>query len=229
MTGVQTCALPIYTMMSTITSILRDDPKPISRVGTKRAGADLWMVATAGGEPKMLYDHSGEEITPCFDPTSQWIYFTSSQTGTLQLFRGRVSGGPATQVTQGGAFTCQFSPDSRYIYYLKTRNGGEIWRLELATNREEPVVPEMKSRNWKVLRDGIYMMDSQNNSQIGTAARVAKARFYRFATQKIEDLGFRTPKAIAYTGIDLSPDGKWVYYSQVDSSTSELYLVENLP
>jgi Tol biopolymer transport system component/tRNA A-37 threonylcarbamoyl transferase component Bud32 len=196
---------------------------------TKRAGADLWMVATAGGEPRMLYDHPGEDMTPCFDPTSQWIYFTSSQTGTLELFRGPVTGGPATRVTRGGAFTCQFSPDARYIYYLRTRNGGEIWRLEVATNREEPVVPEMKSRNWKVLRDGIYMLDSQSNSQIGTATRVADAKFYRFATKKIEDLRFRTPKAIAYTGIDLSPDEKWVYYSQVDSSTSELYLVENLP
>ena len=87
----------------------------------------------------------------------------------------------------------------------------------------------MKSRNWKVLRDGIYMLDSQSNSQVGTAARVADARFYRFATKKIEDLGFRTPKVIAYVGLDLSPDGKWVYYSQVDASTSELYLVENLP
>jgi eukaryotic-like serine/threonine-protein kinase len=196
---------------------------------TKRAGADIWLVEAAGGEPKMLYDHSGDEVTPCFDPTSQWIYFTSSQTGTLQLFRGLVTGGPPTQVTQGGAFTCQFSPDGHYIYYLKTRQGGEIWRLDLATTREELVVPEMKSRNWKVLRDGIYMMDSQSNSQVGTAARVADARFYRFATRKIEDLGFRTAKTIAYTGIDLSPDGKWVYYSQVDSATSELYLVENLP
>jgi len=33
------------------------------------------------------------------------------------------------------------------------------------------------------------MLDSQTNSQIGTAARVADARFYRFATKKGEDLG----------------------------------------
>jgi eukaryotic-like serine/threonine-protein kinase len=196
---------------------------------TKKAAADLWMVAAAGGEPKVLDDHPGEDMTPCFDPTSQSLYFTSNRTGTLQLFRAPVTGGPPTQVTQGGAFTCQFSADARYIYYLKTRNGGEIWRFDVAANREEPVVPEMKSRNWKVLRDGIYLLDSQSNSQIGTASRVADARFYRFATKKVEDLGFRTPRAIAYLGIDLSPDGKWVYYSQVDSSTSELSLVENLP
>ena len=67
------------------------------------------------------------------------------------------------------------------------------------------------------------------SSQIGTAARVANARFYRFATKKLEDLGFRTTKAASYLGIDLSADRKWLYYTQVDSSTSELYLVENLP
>ena len=196
---------------------------------TRNAASDVWIAPSSGGEPKLLVGDAGENMTPCFDPNSQWLFFSSSRTGSLQLFRVPVGGGQVTQVTEGGGFTCQFSEDGRYIYYLKTRNGGEIWRLELATNHEEPVVPEMKSRNWKVLRDGIYMLDSQSNSQIGTAARIANARFYRFATRKIEDLSFRTPKAIAYLGIDLSPDRKWVYFSQVESLTSELYLVENLP
>jgi hypothetical protein len=193
------------------------------------AAADVWIVPASGGEPHVLVNDPGEDIAPCFDPTSQWVYFTSNRTGSLQLFQVPVGGGIATQVTQGGGFTCQFSEDGRYIYYLKTRNGGEIWRMEVATKREEPVVPEMKSRNWKVLPEGIYLLDSQTNSQLGTSARVANARFYRFASHKIEDLGFRSPKAISFIGIDLSPDAKWVYYSQVDSSTSELDLVENLP
>ena len=55
------------------------------------------------------------------------------------------------------------------------------------------------------------------------------ARFYRFSTKRIEDLGFRTPKPVASIGIELSPDHEWLYYSQLDSSTSDLYLVENLP
>jgi Tol biopolymer transport system component/predicted Ser/Thr protein kinase len=195
---------------------------------TNKAAADVWIMPS-DGEPRILGNHTGEDMTPCFDPTGQWIYFSSNRTGSLQLFKAPITGGGATQVTKGGAFTCQFSEDGRYVYYLKTRNGGEIWRLEVATNREEPVVQEMKSRNWKVLRKGIYMLDSKSNSQLGTAARVADARFYRFATQKIEDLGFRTPKAITYLGIDVSQDEKWVYFSQVDSVNSQLYLAENLP
>jgi len=196
---------------------------------TKNAAADVWIASATGGEPKILASELGENLTPCFDPGSRWVYFSSSRTGSLQLFRVPVTGGSPEQITQGGGFSCQFSPDGRYIYYLKTRNGGEIWRLELATNHEEPVVPEMKSRNWKVLRDGIYLLDSHSNSQIGTISRIGDARFYRFANRKIEELGFHTPKAISYLGIDVSADGKWLYYSQVDSSSSELYLVENLP
>ena len=195
---------------------------------TRNAAGDIWAMPV-DGEPKLLVDHPEDDVTPCFEPGGQWIDFTSSRTGSLQLFRVAVSGGPQTQITQGGGFTCQFSEDGRYLYYLKTRNGGEIWRRDLAANLEEPVVPEMKSRNWKVLRAGIYLLDSQANSQLGTAPRVAVARFYHFATRKTEDLGFRTPKAIAYTGIDISPDEKWLYYSQVDASANELLVTENLP
>jgi Tol biopolymer transport system component len=195
---------------------------------TRSAAGDIWIMPV-DGQPRVLVDRPVENITPCFDPTSQWVYFTSTRTGSLQIFRVPIAGGPVTQVTKGGGFRCHFSEDGRYIYYLKSRAGGEIWRLELATNVEEPVVPEMKSSNWQVLRDGIYMIDSGANSQFGTAARMGDARFYRFATKSIEDLGFRTPKPAALIGIDLSPDRKWVYYSQVDISTSELYLVDNLP
>jgi serine/threonine protein kinase/Tol biopolymer transport system component len=195
---------------------------------TRNAAGDIWLSA-AGGEPKLVVEHPEDDITPCFDPTSQWIYFTSSRTGSLQIFKAPVTGGQAEQVTQGGGFTCQFSQDGRYLYYLKARNGGEIWRIEMASRREEPVVPEMKSRNWKVLKEGIYMLDSQTNSQFGTASRLAEARFYRFATKRIQNLGFRTPKAASYLGIDISRDGKWLYYSQVDSTLSNLLFVENLP
>jgi hypothetical protein len=196
---------------------------------TRDATGDIWLKPAEGGEPKALVSESSDDITPCFDPSSQWIYFTSSRTGALQLVRVPVTGGTATQVTQSGGFTCQFSEDGRYIYYLKTRSGGELWRLEIATNREEPVVPELKSRNWKVLSDVVYLLDSHTSSQIGTAVRIANARFYRFATKKVEDLGFHTSKAASYLGIDLSADRKWLYYTQVESSTSDLYLVENLP
>ena len=53
--------------------------------------------------------------------------------------------------------------------------------------------------------------------------------FYRFATKKVETLGFTTPRPVSAQGIDLSPDRKWVYFSMVDAQASDLQLIENLP
>ena len=114
------------------------------------------------------------------------------------------------------------------MYYLQTRANGGIWRREMATGKEEPVVPDFQSRNWTVLRDGIYMLDTGVSSRSATF-HPGEAKFYRFATRHVEKLGFTTPKPIGSQGIDVSPDGKSVLYSQIDSRQSDLQLVENLP
>ncbi len=195
---------------------------------TRNAGGDIWLAPASGGEAQMLVGNPEDEITPCFDPSSQWVYFTSSRTGTLQIFRVSVAGGPVTQVTQGGGFTCQFSEDGRYLYYLKGMANGGIWRLDTTNLREESVVPEMQSRNWQVLKQGIYLLDSQTNSQLGTAARPGYAHFFRFATGRITDLGLSTIRPVTHLGIEIL-DEKWLYFSQVDSTANELVLIENLP
>ena len=140
------------------------------------------------------------------------------------------AGGPAARVSRNGGFTCQFSPDGKLLYYLKSRQNGGIWRLDLAAGTEQPVIPEMASRNWKVLHDGIYMLDAKRSSvSANNGVSPGEALYYPFATGRVEKLGFTTPKPIGVQGIDLSPDQKWVYYSQADSQGSDLVIVENLP
>jgi hypothetical protein len=86
-------------------------------------------------------------------------------------------------------------------------------------------VREFKNRNFWVLPDGVYLLDP-GVSEISPLHR-ARARFYRFRTRKIEDLGFETEKPVDHYGICLSPDAKWLYYVQVDRSGSNIMLVEN--
>ena len=183
-----------------------------------------------GGTPVQLTNDPAEDIVPCFDPTGEWIYFSSGRTGQLQIFKTPSRGGPATQVTKGGGFTSEFSPDGKFLYYLQSRAQGGLWRLEIATGKEQPVLPNYKNRNWKVLADGIFLLDTGLPSPGGPTVSVpGEAMFYRFATRRIERLGFVTPKPIGPNGIDISPDRKWLYYSQIDAQTSDLQLIENLP
>jgi WD40 repeat protein len=197
-----------------------------ARVGSP--APDIWIVPAGGGEARRLTDGPAEDNTPCFDATGDWVYFTSDREGDQQLYRVARTGGPQTRVTKSGGFSCQASPDGKYLYYLQSRERGQIWRIELSSGKEEPVLPEYKSRNWKVLSDGIYLVDTATNSGI-LQSRPGTAFFYRFATRKIEPLGFTTPRPITYTGIDLSPDRKWVYFPMTDAQATDLQLAENLP
>ena len=84
---------------------------------------------------------------------------------------------------------------------------------------------DFKSRNFWVLADGVYLLDPGVNEM--SPMRRGKARFYRFRTKQVEDLGFETEKPIGHYGIGLSPDGKWLFYTQADRSGSHIMLVEN--
>jgi Tol biopolymer transport system component len=192
--------------------------------------ADIWVVASSGGTATQLTDGPAEEITPCFDATGEWVYFTSNHDGDQQIYKVARTGGPQTRVTRGGGFNCQISPDGAFIYYLQSRERGGLWRQELATGKEEPVLPDYRNRNFRVLADGIYLIDVGANPGTSLATqRPGTARFYRLATKTVETLGFTTPRPINAQGIDLSPDRKWVYFSMVDAQASDLQIIENLP
>ena len=76
-----------------------------------------------------------------------------------------------------------------------------------------------------MLADGVYLLDP-GVSERSPFSR-GHARFYRFRTKKVEDLGFETERPIDHYGISLSPDGKWLYYVQVDRNNSNIMLAEN--
>jgi hypothetical protein len=195
----------------------------------KTSVPDIWIVPSSGGTATQLTDNPAEDNTPCFDATSEWVFFTSNREGDQQLYKVARTGGPETRVTKGGGFNCQVSPDGKFIYYLQSREQGGLWRQELATGKEEPVLPEYRNRNFRVLADGIYLLDVDTNASSSAANRPGTAKFYRLATKKVETLGFTTPRPINGFGIDLSPDRTWLYFSMIDAEATDLQLAENLP
>jgi eukaryotic-like serine/threonine-protein kinase len=195
----------------------------------KTSVPDIWIVPATGGAARQLTNDPAEDNTPCFDTKGEWIYFTSDREGTQQIFKVAPSGGPATRVTTAGGFSCQVSPDGKYLYYLQNREAGQLWRKELPAGKEEPVLPDFKNRNFRVLTDGIYLLDIGAASALFPNTHSGAAMFYRFSTRKVEKLGFITPKPVTNNGIDLSPDRKWVYFPMADAQATDMQVAENLP
>jgi Tol biopolymer transport system component len=186
------------------------------------------VVPSGGGEARQLTKDGSLDVVPVWSPDEKWIYFTSDRTGRMEVWRIPSIGGTAEQITREGGFNPHVSVDGTSVYYLKGRGVGELRRCPAAGGKEEIIAAEFKSRNFVVLQDGIYGLDTGVSSTPGALmTQPGKARFYRFRTRKWEDLGFATDKPVFPAGIALSPDRKWLFYSQIDERGSDIMLVQN--
>ena len=188
--------------------------------------SNIWVAPASGGIARQLTNDNTGNIVPAWSPDGLWVYFTCRSSGGVQtVWRVPAEGGPKQQITRTGGYSVKIAPDGQHIYYLKNSREGGLWRAPAEGGAEEPLLTECRTRNFWVLPEGIYMLDTGGNEL--AAMRRGRALFYRFATRKMEDLGFQTEKPVSPYGIGMSPDGKWLYYAQLDHNTSSLMNVEN--
>ena len=215
----------------------RTPPTRSARHRGRRMGAGSLTTSTSADIPisgwlrrcgiarQLTNDNTGN-IVPARSPDGLWVYFTRRSSGGVQtVWRVPAEGGPKQQITRTGGYSVKIAPDGQHIYYLKNSREGGLWRAPAEGGAEEPLLTECRTRNFWVLPEGIYMLDTGGNEL--AAMRRGRALFYRFATRKMEDLGFQTEKPVSPYGIGMSPDGKWLYYAQLDHNTSSLMNVEN--
>ena len=78
-------------------------------------------------------------------------------------------------------------------------------------------MPKISSRaQWAVVAEGIYFSPQNNPRSIS---------FYDFATKHTREL-FKVDKDLDQ-GMFISPDGRYMLYSQIDESNAEIMLVIN--
>jgi TolB protein len=90
----------------------------------KAAAADFFSVPAAGGPEKRLTSdtlHDGPEFTP----DGKYIYFDSSRSGSSQIWRMKVDGTGAVQITDDGMEdqSPHVSPDGNYVAWLQLKPG----------------------------------------------------------------------------------------------------------
>jgi dipeptidyl aminopeptidase/acylaminoacyl peptidase len=87
-----------------------------------KAKTDLWMVPTAGGEPRRLTTHDAADSNPIWSPDGQWIAFESKREGDdeVQIYLIPVGGGEARRVTSvpTGAASAKWFPDSKRLAFV---------------------------------------------------------------------------------------------------------------
>jgi Tol biopolymer transport system component/DNA-binding winged helix-turn-helix (wHTH) protein len=193
------------------------DPDPIGN-------ADIYVIHADGGQPTRLTDDPAEDITPSWSRDSRWVYFGSTRSGSMQIWKIPASGGEAIQVTQQGGFEGFESLDGKSFYYSKGRAVPGIWRIPVGGGEESLVLDHHSAgywRLWALTEKGIYFATAIAPSQ-------PVIEFFNFATGKITHIAtLDKPISRSDPGISISADRRWLLFAQMDQSGSDIMIVDN--
>ena len=189
--------------------------------------ADIYVIRATGGAPRRITAESSEEVVPSWSADGKWIYFASNRTGDWQVWRTpseEGSTGRPVQVTRQGGFAAFESSDGRWVYYAKGRDRAGLWKAPVEGGEETEIVPDLKAGYWgywAVTENGIYFVDLKPKAG-------AAVELFSFVTQRVRQIARldRDPP-FGDSGFSVSRNGRWVLYTQVDESGSDIMLVEN--
>ena len=117
-------------------------------------------------------------------------------------------------MTKNGGLVPFESPDGKFVFYVVGFLNTSLWRVPAGGGEETRVLDAINGISVEVVKDGLYFIAEQGHS--------------------IEFLDFRTGKTRTIFSVDkptgdlsVSPDGQSILYSQQDSRSSDLMLVED--
>ncbi len=136
-----------------------------------------------------------------------------------QIWKVPAAGGKAVPVTRKGGFAALESPDSQWIYYTKSDGASSLWKSAQRWRGGDPGARIGRKHAFAIVREGIYFIPRPDS-----AGRYS-IQFFNFGTKRIRSLSTIEGPTDAY--LSVSPDGRWILYSQMDQQGSDLMLVEN--
>jgi hypothetical protein len=212
-------AVQITNMGTGMTGCPRWSPDGKEIVFDSSAGGqwDIYAIAASGGSPRRLTDHPATDALPSFSRDGRFVYFRSDRSGTSQIWRMPAGRGEAVQITHNGGWYPIESVDGKFVYYKK---GQGLWKMPVQGGEEGEVLKTVYATNYAIEKGGIYFMPIASPSRISRSIQ-----FYNFATGKITPIA--TIPGIPGWGLSVSPEEKFILYSQVDQRGSDLMLVEN--
>jgi Tol biopolymer transport system component len=178
---------------------------------------ELYMIDADGGSPKRMTNDPADDGVASWSRDGRWIYFASNRTKEMQVWKMPADGGEAVQVTKHGGYVAFESLDSKFVYFSKDLWGTSIWRIPAGGDDETNIV-KSAGGGFAVASRGIYFIAPHSDGS-------SVLQFHNFATGKVTTVA-AIHRRIA-GGLSVSPDERYVLYTQADQSGTDLMLVEH--
>jgi Tol biopolymer transport system component len=185
-----------------------------------------YVVDAAGGSPQRLSkSDTVADFLPTWSRDGRSIYFGSARSGTVQLWRMPAEGGEPVRITKQGGADSRESPDGQLVYYTKLPEMAPgLWSMPSKGGEEVHVLDSPRFGWWSMGLHGIYYIDFEVPDN---APR--PVRFYSFEDHGVAQIG-TVEKSVSWrnpSGFAISPDSRWLLYTNLESVEADLMLVDN--
>ncbi len=179
---------------------------------------ELYVVDIAERLPRKLATNFSEMSTPSWSWDGKWIYFQS--TSGPRIFRCRVEGGEPQEVSgESGSYAFE-SPDGETVYFYSAAMGGKLRAVStkrLGVAQEVKGMPAVDDQShFAVIAGGIYFVPANDPRTVqyfdlnsGQVSKIFDVAQYH------------------NNGLSVSPNKKWILYTQIAQPNSDIMLVEN--
>jgi Tol biopolymer transport system component/DNA-binding winged helix-turn-helix (wHTH) protein len=172
---------------------------------------------------RVTFADSDEEV-PNWSHDGKWIYYSSNRSGRFEIWKTPRTGGDGIPVTHEGAFNGVESADGHFLYYVHDLAATDVMRLNLSDGKSTNIIPALGSgmwAYWTLAGDDVYFLRRSGGH---------RAAIYRFegATNRTVTLGSAdyTP-AVDDKGLDISPNRKWLLFTQREYDRGAIMLAED--
>jgi eukaryotic-like serine/threonine-protein kinase len=181
------------------------------------------------GQPQGLVQGMPGEA-PGWSADSKFIYFASNLAGGYwEIWKQAVSGGHPVQITHHGGYLSRESFDGKWLYFTRDDS---MWRTPVLTSAGGPAAEELvigppfhvQADGWDLSSGQIVFIDRPSESR-PTAIRASNlaTRQVRLIMNLNEAFPDRNDIAVA-----ISPDARWIMYTQLDRSGANVIVAETL-
>jgi len=179
--------------------------------------SQLFVVDIAERLPRKLVSNLPDMAKPSWSHDGKWVYFQSKE----RIFRCPATGGDAILLSAERSYFPWESYDGKTLYFADQDDGpSSIKMVSLQTPGVASVLPGMPTvkdgSEWTVTPQGIYIVPADSRKSV---------RYFDFATAQVRPV-FEASKFSDDT-LSVSPDGRWILYTQIVEVKAEIMLVEN--
>jgi Tol biopolymer transport system component len=185
---------------------------------------EIWVADMAARKPIKLVTNLLNLVRPSWSRDGKWIYFASHEPGQEGIYRCPVSVGDASQLLKDiHPANPMESFDGKTLYFASGEENDIATLKKVALSGQPGTAPEIDpslrvnaSRSWLVSSSGIYFVPAESPRSV---------RFFEFASRRVRTI-FESDHGLR-TGFSISPDGRWILYSQLGDPTGDIMLVDH--